>query len=216
MTTREFTPRLDRQISHEVTTTVEVPASTAYVYDTERFQTGDRVDDGEWRRDSDTELAIGLNDSNGVSFPDLTTPTSGVEVSWDGAAVTTLTVTVFGILSNPFGLPLGILLTFDGVLPAAGTALSLMVPSGGTQTVTQTVTQTIWAQRKDFSGRDFSQVVQGGIISVRDTRYVVRSESGPWADGDTFTDEDGETLTVQGVQQIGRAFVELLVRSGGL
>ena len=74
----------------------------------------------------------------------------------------------------------------------------------------------VWAGRRDFSGRDFSQVVQGGIISVRDTRYIVRAESGPWVAGDTFTDEDGNTLYVQGVQQIGRAFIELLARSGGL
>ena len=74
----------------------------------------------------------------------------------------------------------------------------------------------IWAGRRDFSGRDFSQVVQGGLISIRDTRYIVRAESGPWAAGDTFTDEDGATLALQGVEQIGRAYLELLVRSGGL
>ena len=74
----------------------------------------------------------------------------------------------------------------------------------------------VWTGRRDFSGRDFSQVVQGGIISVRDTRYVVRVESGPWAAGDTFVDEDGERLVVQGVQQIGRQYLELLARSGGL
>ncbi len=74
----------------------------------------------------------------------------------------------------------------------------------------------LWAGRRDFSGRDFSQVVEGGLITIRDTRYIVRSESGPWAAGDTFTDEDGETLVVQGVQQIGRRYLELLARSGGL
>ena len=74
----------------------------------------------------------------------------------------------------------------------------------------------IWAGRRDFSGRDFSQVVQGGLVTIRDTRYVVRSETAPWSAGDTFTDEDGVTLSVQGVQQIGRAYLELLARSGGL
>ena len=73
----------------------------------------------------------------------------------------------------------------------------------------------IWAGRRDFSGRDFSQVVQGGLVTIRDT-YVVRSETAPWSAGDTFTDEDGVTLSVQGVQQIGRAYLELLARSGGL
>ena len=74
----------------------------------------------------------------------------------------------------------------------------------------------VWAGRRDFSGKDFSQVVQGGLISIRDTRYIVRAESGPWAAGDTFKDEDGATLSIQGVEQIGRSYLELLARSGGL
>ena len=137
MTTRASVPRLDRQISHEVTTTVEVPASKTYVFNTEELST-DRIDDGGWRRDSDTELAIGLNDSNGVSFPDLFPPLTDAEVAFDGATATILTLTGFAFIRNPFGQLLGILLTFDDVLPAAGTALSLMVPTGGTQSVTQT------------------------------------------------------------------------------
>ena len=215
MTTRASVPRLDRQISHEVTTTVEVPASKTYVFNTEELST-DRIDDGGWRRDSDTELAIGLNDSNGVSFPDLFPPLTDAEVAFDGATATILTLTGFDLIRNPFGQLLGILLTFDDVLPAAGTVLSLMVPTGGTQSVTQTALKAIWAARMDFSGKDFSQVVEGGIITIRDTRYVVRAESGPWAAGDSFQDEDGVTLTVQGVQLIGRQYVELLAREGGL
>ena len=74
----------------------------------------------------------------------------------------------------------------------------------------------VWAQRKDFSGRDSSQVVQGSLITIRDTRYIVRAESGPWAAGDTFTDENGVTLSLQGVEQIGRQYLELLARSGGI
>ena len=74
----------------------------------------------------------------------------------------------------------------------------------------------LWAGRRDFSGRDFSQVVQGGFITLRDTRYIVRAESGPWAAKDSFKDENGETLTVQGVEQIGRGYLELLARSGGI
>ena len=69
----------------------------------------------------------------------------------------------------------------------------------------------LWAGR-----RDFSQVVEGGLITIRDTRYIVRAESGPWTAGDTFNDEDGNRLTVQGVEQIGRGYLELLARSGGV
>jgi hypothetical protein len=74
----------------------------------------------------------------------------------------------------------------------------------------------VWAGRRDFSGRDFSQVVQGGIVTIRDTRYIVRAESGPWAAGGTLIAEDGETLVVQGVEQLGRQYLEILARSGGL
>ena len=44
----------------------------------------------------------------------------------------------------------------------------------------------VWSARRDFSSRDFSQVVQGSLITIRDTRYIVRAESGPWAAGDTL------------------------------
>ena len=43
----------------------------------------------------------------------------------------------------------------------------------------------------------------------------MRAESGPWAEDDTFTDEDGKTSTVEGVEQIGRGYLELLARNVG-
>ena len=89
-------------------------------------------------------------------------------------------------------------------------------PLGNPLPPTSTTEVKIWAARRDFGWRDFSQVVQGGLIEIRDTRYIVRVESGPWAAGDTFKDEDGATLSIQGVQQIGRQYLELLARSGGL
>ena len=74
----------------------------------------------------------------------------------------------------------------------------------------------LWAERRDFSRAGLLPGGTGGLITVRDTRYIVRSESGPWVARDTFKDEDGVTLVVQGVQQIGRQYLELLARSGGL
>ena len=99
------------------------------------------------------------------------------------------------------------------IIPGASPGLN---PLGNPLPPTSETEVKVWAQRKDFSGRDFSQVVQGSLITIRDTRYIVRSESGPWSPGDTFTDEDGNMLTVQGVEQIGRGYLELLARSGGL
>ena len=179
------------------------------------METGIQVDDGEWRRQSDTELDIGLDDVNGLSFPDLTLPTNGVEVSFDGAAATILNVTGMEILRNPNVIPLGIRLTFDGTLPAAGTALTIMVPSAGTQTVTQTAVRNVWAARRDYRGRDFlqSSSTTGNLFSITSTRFIVRAEGPVWAIQDTFIDDKGQRQTVQGTGEIGRGrWLELLVK----
>ena len=218
---RDFAPVLDRLLQRQVSVMVEVPATTAYAYDAQELQSGSRIDDGEWRRDSDTELAIGLNDSNGLSFPDLTLPAQGVGVSWDGAAATVLTVTAMEILRDLNAIPLGIRLTFDGQLPAAGTALALTVESGGTQTVTQTATRSVWAARRDFLGRDFLRVGPISdtqrLIGIASSRFVVRAEGPAWAIGDIFTDDKGAPQTVQSVGEVGGRgrWLELLTQSTG-
>ena len=99
------------------------------------------------------------------------------------------------------------------IIPGASPGLN---PFGQPIAPTSETEVKVWAARRDFSGKDFSQVVQGGLISIRDTRYIVRVESGPWSAGDIFQDEDGVILSVQGVQQLGRSYLELLARSGGL
>ena len=212
---------LDRLIQREVSVEVEVPAKTVYAYDAQELMSG-RVGDGEWRRDSDTELGIGLEDSNGLSFPDLTLPAQGVEVSWDGAAATVLTVTGMEILRDPLSfISLGILLTFDATLPAAGTALTITVESGGTQTVTQTATRSVWAARRDFLGRDFLRVGPISdtqrLIGIASSRFVVRAEGPAWAIGDIFTDDKGAPQTVQSVGEVGGRgrWLELLTQSTG-
>ena len=125
-----------------------------------------------------------------AAYPSLKTwcyPLTVLGLSWDGAAAATLTVTGLAIVRAGFTFqPISLRLTFGSTLPAAGAALAITVQTGGTQTVTQMVTRSVWASRKDYSGRDFSQVVEGGLITIRDTRYIVRSESGPWSAGDTF------------------------------
>ena len=217
MTTREFTPRLDRQISREVTTTTTAPGGADFTWAEELTVVID-PQDGQWRRPSDTQLVLAATPSTGGAFPeDLEAPVSGVEVSYDDAAATELTITAIEIKRHFFTFaPLVFTLDFDGDLPASGTVLKMRLPGGMDIEVTTTEDVKLWAGRRDFSGRDFSQVVQGSLITLRDTRYIVRAESGPWAAMDTFTDENGETLTVQGVEQIGRGYLELLARSGGL
>ena len=200
---------------------VEVVGTISYVFDAEYTGGGnDNLDDGTWVRDSDTEISIGLADSNGLPFPvDLSIPAQGVEVSWDGAAATILTVTAFLEVRTGFNQTVTALrLTFDGPLPAAGTALTITVESGGTQTVTQTATRSVWAARRDYRGRDFLRVsgATDSLIGITSTRFVVRAEGPAWATGDTFTDDKGKTQTVQGVGEIGRGrWLELLTQSVG-
>ena len=211
-TPREFTPRLDRQITREVTTTTTMQGGAEFIW-AEELTIDTQPQAGHWRRASDTQLVLSPNPTTGGDFPsDLEAPVSSVEVSFDGGAATVLTITAIAIGRHPFtNQPTVYTLDFDGDLPASGDVLKVRIPGGQEMTVTTTEEVKIWAGR-----RDFSQVVQGGLITIRDTRHIVRAESGPWAAGDTFTDEDGVTLALQGVEQIGRAYLELLVRSGGL
>ena len=216
MTTREFTPRLDRQITREVTSTVEVPASAVYTYDALYVGGGDNLDPGTWRRESDTELILALADSGGgLSFPqDLVLPLDGVGVSWDGAAASILTITALVIVRAGFTFqPISLRVTFGSALPAAGAALAITVQTGGTQTVTQTTQRPVWAARRDFLGRDLVTAIAGSLVTIGDTRFIVRAEGPAWDEGDTFIDDEGVTRTVRGVAQIGRSrYLELLAR----
>ena len=217
MTTRQFaSPVLDRLLQRETTTTVEVLALMAFAYDALYIGGGDRLDPGTWRRDGDTELRLALLDSAGLSFPtDLMTPLAGVEVAFDGAAATTLSLTALEVVRFGFNLtPASLRLTFGADLPAAGTALTVTFDTGGTQTVTKTATRSVWCARRDFRARDQLQAGDGQFFELSDTRFVVRAQGQAWDVGDTFTFE-GESFTVRGVSELlGRLrFTELLART---
>ena len=219
-TPRDYAPVLDRLIRREVTSMVEVAGLTTFAYDAEYIGGGDHLDNGTWRRDSDTELALALNDTNGLAFPDdPTLPLTGVEVAFGGAAATTLTLTALEVKRAGFTFqPLSLLLTFDGPLPAAGTALTIAVQSGGTQTVEVTTIRPVWCARRDYRGRDFLQVSEtGGLISQTSTRFIVRAEGPAWDTGDVFVDDKGATQTVQGIGEVGGRgrWLELLTQSTG-
>ena len=75
----------------------------------------------------------------------------------------------------------------------------------------------VWAARRDYRGRDFLRGSEtGSLITITSTRFVVRAEGPAWATGDIFTDDKGETQTVQGIGEIGRGrWLELLTLSTG-
>ena len=214
---RDYTPRLDRQITRSVTTTRTAQGGIDYTWG-EQLTVDVDPQDGQRRRPTDRQLVLSASPSTGGAFPeDLEAPVSGVQVSYDDGAATQLTITAVAIERHFFTFaPLVFTLDFDGDLPTSGDVLKVRLPGGVDVEVTTTEEVKIWASRRDFGWKDFSQVVQGSLLTIRDTRYVVRVESGPWTAGDSFTDEDGNTLNVQGVQQLGRQYLELLARSGGL
>ena len=134
-------------------------------------------------------------------------------MAWDGAAATILTITALDILRDPLSfIPLGILLTFDATLPAPGTALTVRVASGGTQTTTSTTEQRVWCALRDFTGRDQINVSDHAFFTLADTRVLVRDD-GTWNVMDTFT-LDGQGYTVRGIARVGgrRQYLELLSR----
>ena len=218
MTLREFTPPvLDRIIKREATVEKTGAAVHSYTWNVEDRQQ-ERPDDMSWYRESDTELRVALDATSGGDFPtDLTAPIEGVGVSWDGAEPVTLTVTAIEIIRLGFTfVPVGVRLTFDGDLPAAGMVLTLSIPTGEETTITTTVMRSEWAARRDFMGRDVVSASDTGLYSLTDSRFIVRAGGPGWDEGDNFTDDEGTTRTVRGVAQIGRGrYLELLARSVG-
>ena len=75
----------------------------------------------------------------------------------------------------------------------------------------------VWAARRDFSARDFVQSGNLGLITVSDSRFIVRALGPDWVEGDVFHDENGIRRTVQGVSNYGARgrYLEVLGRRLG-
>ena len=76
---------------------------------------------------------------------------------------------------------------------------------------------TYWARCNDFAAGDFVSSGNAGLVTVADSRYVVRRDP-YWVEGVRFTDETGDTRTVQGVSEFRRNSdhsVDALVHRGG-
>ncbi len=78
------------------------------------------------------------------------------------------------------------------------------------------VEEDVWAARLDFRSGDFVRAGTSGLVTVQDSRYIVRASSGPWKEGDGLVDDEGIQRRVQGVSRIGRGrYLELLARRVG-
>ena len=75
----------------------------------------------------------------------------------------------------------------------------------------------VWAARRDFSARDFVQSGNVGLITVEDSRFIVRAMGPPWVEGEAFNDDEGFRRTVQGVSNHGERgrYLEVLGRRLG-
>ena len=76
----------------------------------------------------------------------------------------------------------------------------------------------VWAARQDFLGRDFVTSQPGGLLSISDSRFIVRAGGIGWQEGDTITDDAGDVRHIRGVSEYpaGRGrFLELLARHIG-
>ena len=161
------------------------------------------------------ELRIGLVDSDGEAA---LAPPVGTEISiayrdpFNSANTKTITVTFAS--ADPDSII--IMFTVMGSQPAPGIGND---DTGLTYSVTTpevSVTHQFWARRNDFNARDFVQSGQAGLVTINDSVYVVRHNP-IWAAGVSFTDEEGNGRTIQGVSQYsGRAdYLELLARRVG-
>ena len=88
-------------------------------------------------------------------------------------------------------------------------------PLGQPLPPTDSTTVKVWAARRDYRGRDFLSASDIGRFPVTSTRFIVRAEGPAWAILDDFTDDKGETQTVQGIGEVqGRGrYLELLTQA---
>ena len=100
------------------------------------------------------------------------------------------------------------------IIPGASPGLN---PLGQPLPSTSDTEAKVWAQRRDYRGRDFLQVSDtNSLISITSTRFIVRADGPAWSLQDLFIDDKGATQTVQGIGEIGRGrWLELLTQGTG-
>ena len=54
----------------------------------------------------------------------------------------------------------------------------------------------VWAARRDFRASDFVESGFVGLITIFDSRFIVRALGPAWATGDAFLDDEGLRRTV--------------------
>lgn len=226
MTSQRQPPVLDVLINRTVMETPVGPATTTFRFN-RRAGPLDSIMAGEWTFGG-TRITASLEDADGLGLPvpgSLTLDVSSVLTVASGNYSITLPFVDYTQATDPFNSPLNAArIDFTGALDSnllpsqGGTAdVFITLPLGGTPSPVTTTVQ-VWATRRDFLGRDFVTAVDSSLISISDSRFLVRNLGHPWEVGDTLTDEYGDVRTVRGVAHYpaGRgAFLEVLARRLG-
>ena len=201
-----MTLALNILIQREVTVTTVAPAPpTVYRFaDNLDPTTGDA---GRWQRQSDTELLLSTEDSDGANVPAMFAGLPITVTVAIGPAMADHELTEWLTLGdNPFTFQTEQdtrRATFEGVLSTDGGELSLSFPGVGSVTTTETVVQNLPSRRFDGAARNEVRASPGSFLSIDGSRYRVRFDpANPWVTGDTFTDETGSNRTVRGVAHL--------------
>ena len=161
------------------------------------------------------ELRIAHLDADGVSAAE---PPVGTEIVLEYRnpfnSPSDKTITVVTVTTEAEGID--ITFSLVGSQPAPDTTMDDLAVTYSVTTPEVSVTTKYWARRYDFSARDFVQSGNAGLVTINDSRYVVRRNP-VWVEGVGLDDEAGNHGTVQGVSEYaGRAdYLELLARRVG-
>ena len=107
--------------------------------------------------------------------------------------------------------------SIDGAsLPGLRTAGAMTLTFPATAVGTEEREVKVWHRRTDFTAADFVKTAEAGLVTVKDTKLLVRASTGPWTEGDAITDDEGRGRRIDGVSQVGRGrYIELLARRIG-
>ena len=159
-------------------------------------------------------IEVGLVDTDWHPYPsgDL----AMLEVTFPSGSTIAFSIDNVEAVENgtQYNLSGGVVMGDGSVAPGEVATLNFGMSADRQEEMTTTTITKHWASRLDFPARDILSSIQSSLVPIKDSRYTVR-ESGLWAVGSKFTDEQGEIRTVRGISKLGRGFLELLARDVG-
>ena len=224
MTTRGYEVNLDRLLTREITVPGPPLVGVTYRYDSKVTALTENITptlsgQGSWAGIG-TSLWLFETDADGADVPEgdsiTLDSTSMVVITGVGGYTFSTVLVAYVVASNPVTfhpLPDTRMLTLQNFphpeIPDG--PITVTLPTGGLGPDV-TVQQEVWCGLRDFTGRDQINIGDGLVITLGDTRVLVRADES-WDVGDIFTLE-GQRLTVRGIARVGgrKQYLELLSR----